>query len=249
MASKNFELSSFFKKIESHLKDRSSGLIDDALLKEVVPKSGECFFVFDLTKNLIVHFGGLKNMFGYDFEKINLTFLFDILHPNDSHLVQAIIKNSIDQIIQAEIPKYTNVFKLSSRIRKSNGEYIKILSDNFILQTNKNNLVQSILVRYTDISFLDESEEVDWWVDTEFIDKEAIVNSVYGERKDVFTRREKEIVLLIILGSSNAGISRDLSISHHTVATHRKNILSKSKCSGVQDLKTYCKKNGVFAVS
>jgi DNA-binding CsgD family transcriptional regulator len=246
MASNNFELSSFFKMIESLFESDSIESLDDSLFKELVPKSGECFFVFDLTKNSIVHFGGVKKMFGFDNEKIDTAFLFNMNHPNDTRLVQAIIKNSINQIIQLEIPKYTNVFKISSRFRKSDGEYIKILSENFILQTNKNKMVQSILIKYTNVTFLDDSEVADWWVNTDFINKKELIESIYGEKKDIFTDREKEIVLLILLDNKNSDMSKKLSISIHTVATHRKNILSKSNCSSVLELKLFCKKNGIF---
>ncbi len=35
-------------------------------------------------------------------------------------------------------------------------------------------------------------------------------------------------------------------ISKHAAATHRKNTLSKSNCSGTEQLKMLCKKTGVF---
>jgi len=110
------------------------------------------------------------------------------------------------------------------------------------MQTNNDGIAQSFLIRYTDVSFLDDSEVIDWWVNTDFINKEEFVQSIYGEDKDIFTDREKEIVLLMLLGITNKNISSNLNISQHTVATHRKNILAKSNCSGVQELKSFCKK-------
>ncbi len=247
MTSENPEMASFFKEVETSLKNRATENANDDLLDQISLESDQCFFVFDFTKNKIVHFGGMKKMFGYDLENIDLPYIFDKLHPDDSLLFQAIIKNVIEQSIKIAIPKYTNVLKLSSRFRKNNGEYIRVLSEDFILETANDGIVKSFIVRYTDVSFLDNSEVLDWWVNTDFLDKNAIVNSVYGDKKDIFTAREKQIVLLILLGSSNKTISLDLNISKHTVATHRKNILSKSNCSDVQELKTFCKKNGVFA--
>ena len=58
--------------------------------------------------------------------------------------------------------------------------------------------------------------------------------------------REKEIILLLFIGASSPVIAKKLDISKHTVATHRKNIFSKSNCSGPEELKVFCKKNGVF---
>lgn len=47
---------------------------------------------------------------------------------------------------------------------------------------------------------------------------------------DELTAREVEVLRLIAAGYSNAGIARDLSISLPTVATHVRNILSKTYC-------------------
>jgi len=246
MASTNYQLATFFKEVEKQLKVRESNDFTDLSFEEIAPIYGECFFVVDLTKSKILHFGGMKQMFGYHEKNIDLPFVFDKNHPEDSQLVQPIVSNILSKIVHIAIPNYTNVFSMTSRFRKSNGEYIRILTDNFIIQTDDQELVQSILVRYTDLSFLDESDTVDWKVNDNFLDKDLIAKEVYGEKKDLFTAREKEIVEFIFNGSSNSEIADSLNISKHTVATHRKNILSKSKCSSLEELIIFCKKTGVF---
>lgn len=246
MASENSSMISFFKEVESHFRINGTNPLERDALLDLNLKMGECFFVFDLTAAEISHFGGIKKMFGYELENLDLTFVIEKMHPDDVHQVQAILQNVIEQTINTAIPKYTNILKLTSRFRKSNGEYISVMSENFIIQTDKNNLVQSVLVRYTDVSFLNDSDVVDWWVNTDFINRKVIVESIYGKEKDIFTDREKEIILLMMLGTKNDKISDELNISKHTVSTHRKNILSKSNCSSMQELKIFCKKNGVF---
>lgn len=246
MSSSNYQLATFFKEVEAQLKLRSSKDFKYDSLKEIIPAKGECFFVVDLTQSKILHFGGMKKLFGYEEEHIDLPFIFQKSHPEDSLLVQSIVSNILARIVHIAIPVYTNIFSITSRFRKSNGEYLRILTDNFIIQTNNQNLVQSILVKYTDLSFLDESNAVDWKVNSNFLDKDAIAKEVYGENINLFTEREKEIVKFICAGSSNSEIADSLSISLHTVATHRKNIFSKSKCSNPEKLKIFCKKNGIF---
>ncbi len=246
MASTNYQLAAFFKEVEKQLKERETQDSKDQSFEEIAPIYGECFFVVDLTKSKILHFGGMKKMFGYNEKIIDLPFVFDKSHPEDSQLVQLIVSNILSKIVHINIPAYTNIFSMTSRFRKRNGEYLRILTDNFIIQTNEKNLVQSILIRYTDLSFLAKSKTVDWKVNSDYLDRESISNEVYGENKNIFTDREKEIILLVILGSSNPDIASSLNISKHTVATHRKNIFSKSKCSDPEELKIFCKKNGVF---
>jgi DNA-binding CsgD family transcriptional regulator len=246
MASSNYELTSFFKEIETLLRKRITGDPEKSNFQEIEPMRGECFFIVDLTQGKIVHFGGMKKMFGYTKTNIDLPFVFEKSHPEDIILVQKIVKNIVSQIVHLEIPVFTNIFSVASRFRKNNGQYIRVLTDNFIIQTNKENLVQSILIRYTDLSFLDDSIAVDWKVNATYLNKISISNEIYGEKKNIFTKREKEIILLIFIGSSNLEIARSLNISRHTVATHRRNIFSKSKCSSREEIKIFCKKNGVF---
>lgn len=54
----------------------------------------------------------------------------------------------------------------------------------------------------------------------------------------VFTKREKEILSLVISGKRSKEIAEKLFISKLTVDTHRKNILSKSGCNNVNELIT-----------
>jgi len=246
MASTNYQLETFFKEVEKQLKLRETNDLKDNSFEVIAPIYGECFFVFDLTQSKIIQVGGMKELFGYDEKIIDLPFVFDKNHPEDTVLVQKIIQAIISQVVQMEIPTFTNIFSITSRFRKTNGEYLRILTDNFVIQTNDDNLVQSILIKYTDLSFLGDSKAVDWKVNSDYLDYVSISNKIYGEKKNTFTEREKEVVLFVILGSSNAEIASSLSISKHTVATHRKNIYSKSKCSSPEELKLFCKQNGVF---
>lgn len=242
----NFDLGSFFKGLESHFKDRAIHPKDDSSTKGISPNTGECFFLFDFTRNQLIHIGGMEQMFGYDTENIDLNFAINILHPDESLLVQRILQSCVSQIINSDIPKYTNAFKINSRHKKSDGTYINVLSENFVYQLNDQNMVQSILIRYTDVSFLNKPEAVEWWVDSDYLNEKAISDFVYGERKNLFTKREEELILLIFSGNKNADIAKELNISAHTVSTHRRNIFSKSGCSNVEELKLYCKKNGVL---
>jgi DNA-binding CsgD family transcriptional regulator len=60
--------------------------------------------------------------------------------------------------------------------------------------------------------------------------------------------REKDIVSEIALGLSNDQIARKLNISPHTVKTHRKNIMKKSKCENSAQLVANCLMSGVINV-
>lgn len=61
--------------------------------------------------------------------------------------------------------------------------------------------------------------------------EDAIINA-----DKTFTRRELEIIRLVVTNKSTQEIAGTLNISKHTVQTHRKNILRKSGSSSMQDL-------------
>lgn len=53
------------------------------------------------------------------------------------------------------------------------------------------------------------------------------------------TKREREVVDLLVLGWSNQEVADKLTISYHTVRTHRKSIFKKLGCNNILDLARY----------
>ena len=54
--------------------------------------------------------------------------------------------------------------------------------------------------------------------------------------RDTLTRREAEVMDLVILGRSNKEIARDLTISPKTVEVHRANVMKKMQADSLADL-------------
>lgn len=59
------------------------------------------------------------------------------------------------------------------------------------------------------------------------------------------TDREKEVLQLLVDGKKVQEIEKSLSISRHTVNTHRSNIMTKLNCSTFVDLIRYCIREGI----
>lgn len=66
-------------------------------------------------------------------------------------------------------------------------------------------------------------------------------------KKKLLTKRETEILRLIVHGNLNKQIADQLNISLNTVLTHRKNILSKTGIKTVSGLTLYCISNGLLS--
>ena len=63
---------------------------------------------------------------------------------------------------------------------------------------------------------------------------------------DGITNRERDIIRLLALGNTTRQISDKLFISPHTVDTHRRNILKKTKASSTGELVAYFTQNQLF---
>ncbi|MBF6627157.1 MAG: response regulator transcription factor [Proteiniphilum sp.] len=69
-----------------------------------------------------------------------------------------------------------------------------------------------------------------------------------NDNERLLTNRETEILKLIVQGYLNKEIADKLNISHNTVLTHRKNIISKTGIKTVSGLTFYCIRNGLISV-
>lgn len=236
----------FLDKIKKSYSDRNGDLnmrmdsIDNFQLND-----SECIYLFDFSKNKIFYHRGFEKVFGYQREVLDMDFIFDKYHPEDALYVKAIVKATVSQLTKITIPEFSNVLSMSYRFRESDGTYKNILSSTIVHQTDDKDRILSVLIKYTDISFTTESDAVEWMVESSYIDEDVVKEQVYGEANFVFTEREIEVIGRMFKGDTNGEIAKYLYISKHTVATHRKNILLKSACHDIRDLKNYCKRKGI----
>lgn len=236
----------FLKEVENKIENRSSNNTHIEVFDDHKIDEKECLYIFDLTKNKIVYHQGFDKLFGYNFKNLSIDDIFNNYHPNDAAKIKKIIRHAINEFLNIQLEKYSNILNISFRFKKQDNSFIKVLSKTFVFRTNENKLVTHVLINYKNISFLNLGDFVEWSVDSSILDAKKIHNSVYEETKDLFTSRELEIIKELYDGKSSREISKSLFISINTVATHRKNILFKSNCSGISELKIFCRKNGIL---
>ena len=61
-----------------------------------------------------------------------------------------------------------------------------------------------------------------------------------------FSDRELEVLKQILHGLTNKEVAEKLDISYHTVTTHRKNIMKKTRSKNISGLYNYAKRNNLF---
>lgn len=239
------EIFAFLSEMQRRVEERNPSSSVDLSEQDSLQNEMECFYVYDFIQNDVVFHAGMQQTFGHQFDTLTLADIFDKYHPEDADLVKRVIKATVDRFIDAPIPKYTNVLSVSYRFRQANMEYSRILSKAYVFDTDDSDLVKTVLVKYTDISFLDHSDIVEWTVNEEYLNKDKIWKQVYSPYQDLFTPRQKQVVLEILKDKTNNQIAETLHISKHTVTTHRKHIFNKSNCHNKDELLIFCKRYGI----
>jgi DNA-binding CsgD family transcriptional regulator len=199
------------------------------------------YYILDIT-NFRFHFLSpkIKEVLGYDAEKVDVGFLMSKIHPDD----QAIFINHEDIVVDffnnLPIEKFTK-YKVSYDYRILNNEekYIRILHQAVVLQYDDDKKIHCILGVHTDITNIktDNQSRLSFiGLDGEISYINVTTKENYSTTKDIFSKREKEILNYLIKGKQSTEIAKILSISLFTVHTHRKNILAKTDTKNTPEL-------------
>ncbi len=61
------------------------------------------------------------------------------------------------------------------------------------------------------------------------------------------SKREMEVYEFLLKGYSNKETADELNISHHTVGTHRKNIMRKTSSKNIFGLYSFAREHNIFS--
>lgn len=153
---------------------------------------------------------------------------------------------------------YKNLF--SYRMKDAGGKVRTMLYQALPLSVLKNGTPEHVLCIQTDVSHL----KVTSTSSVSFINinggkcyyNVGISKGIFdpgaresGEKdlSDLFSQREKEIVIKLSRGLNAEQIAEELHLSHHTIKTHRRNILQKSGCTNTTELVAKCLTNGIIS--
>ncbi|WP_366185572.1 LuxR C-terminal-related transcriptional regulator [Flavobacterium ovatum] len=172
-----------------------------------------------------------------DKKDFNLKLFFDNIHPDDKQRFVAYERKAIKFFNELDPPKVLN-YKLSYdfRIRQTDGNYIWILMQCIPIQSNEEGAIIRVLDIHTDVTHLKTDNQPSGLSFLGLNGEPSFINVTTEElflspTKELFTPREKEVIKLTVEGHKSTKVADVLMISVHTVHTHRKNIMKKSKCS------------------
>jgi DNA-binding CsgD family transcriptional regulator len=173
-----------------------------------------------------------KGILGYSPEQLmnlNPDDFFGLIHLEDLPPVKQAyqyLKTFVTNHRECDPEQYR--FAIHYRLRQPNGQYIYLQDEKIAIRNPHNRYVFFML--YKDVSqerqFTRVQLEIFRFQQHELV---KIMEYVPQTEDKTITPREKEIIRLIGVGLSSQEISRQLSISIHTVKNHRRNLFRKAK--------------------
>ncbi|MCD6066864.1 MAG: hypothetical protein K0S33_1690 [Bacteroidetes bacterium] len=206
---------------------------------------GQFFYIIDYQKREITYQKGVKEILGYEPHEFNFDLVIGYFHPEDYDMVTRLIKATLMFASENNVSKDVGYF-VTCRIRKKDGNYLKVLRQSNVFDIDEKGKIISNTSLMTDISFIDNSKQVQWEFHAPGLDKEKFRQYVTKEYSGFFSDRELEVLRLLKQGKKSAVIADELCISKHTVDGHRRKMLSKSNCENTIDLINFSKSNGIL---
>lgn len=244
-----FDLNSeqFSKEIAKNLSSQNHKKRDfDDITAFPLIKGKQCLYVMDWRASKITFSKGVEEFLGYTDNELDPQLIFNICHPDDKKFVTRIIKGVVIHCSKNNISGNGEYLNMTFRVLKKDGTYVNILRQSSTYHYDMEGRFISSLSLLTDITFIKNINRVEWDIYAKDLDIAMVKESVFKEFNKFFTKREKEVIIALAKGLTNDQIAEKLFISKHTVSTHRKNILAKSKCSNARELVAFSKTYGII---
>jgi DNA-binding CsgD family transcriptional regulator len=210
-------------------------------LLDIVSVGPFYYYIFDLQNSEILFVSlSITEVLGYAPKQFTSEFFFQIIHPDDIQSFINFGKKTIEffnTLTSETIFKYK--VRIDFRLRKSNGDYIRVLQQIVTLQTTESGGLNRTLGIHTDISHIkSEGSPVLSFVGMEGEPSYLNVDlsTAFSPTTELLTRREKEVLYYIVHGKHSSEIADILFLSIHTVLNHRRNILAKTETSTTAEL-------------
>jgi len=200
-------------------------------------------YVNNYLSNEIVFTRGFDTYLGHEEPVCDVFELHKLIHPEDIGEVLLLSSAVIETLkIFAPTPVDDVIFVLDYRMRKGNGDYVRILRQSSCLESSEELGLISHVSLCTDITNLKLHGPVNWRFEGSrqrmFKDllekKRATLPQKLGSSS--LSIREQEILHLISQGMRSQDIAEKIHVSVHTVNTHRRNMLKKLEVNTMAEL-------------
>lgn len=195
---------------------------------------------------------GIEDVLGIEPEDFSPQKGFEIMHPEDLAFMnekEAVVSDFFfNKIVATDFFNYKSVYVM--RMRHTDGSYKTILHQASVFSVSDDGKIQQTLCVHTDITYLNIpinhtvsfiSSKKQCYHYAKESGNYAIIHQTKSSLekksfKDIFSKREKEIIAKLSQGMKYTEIATALSIAPSTINTHKKNMLKKSDCKNTPEL-------------
>ncbi|WP_108424528.1 LuxR C-terminal-related transcriptional regulator [Flagellimonas amoyensis] len=200
-----------------------------------------CYFIFSPPQMQMEYKNeSITQLLGYPLEEFTLEKFLEAIHPDDlgTYLdFEATITDFWGNLPTEKVFRYKTRYDF--RIRCKDGQIKRLLQQVAVIQSDEEGAVLRTFVIFTDITDLKQSNKMVLSIiglegEPSYFD--ILPAEKDTSQKDMLTKREMEVFLLLVDECQTTEIADILSISPHTVSTHRKRIFKKTQTSSVLQL-------------
>jgi DNA-binding CsgD family transcriptional regulator/PAS domain-containing protein len=177
---------------------------------------------------------GVTNVLGYMPEEMDIHFFLEIIHPEDKPYFlqfEQRITEFFKNLPFEKISKYKMQYDI--RMRTKDNHYVRLLHQAIQIDFDETNYYRTLDVD-TDITHIKKDGIPSFSIiglDGEPSYYNITDTHTLNLSQNLFTRRERMILKMIVENKSTKEIAEKLFISPYTVSVHRKNILRKANVS------------------
>lgn len=237
----NDSLSDFFEKISNDVNKVEATNIDVDRFKNIPILNTQCVYIYDFPRNKIT-FCRNAHILGFSDQEFTIEDALNY-HPDDRRIINAVTESSIKFGLGKNDILHGCCLQLTFRLKKKDGGYLQVLKQTTIFQLDEKSRMSTNVTILSDISFINTPGHINWSFKLKNLNSDSFENAICEEVRNIFTKKELEIIPLIIKGETSQSISNQLFISKHTVDTHRRNIKRKSGCDNIYELMSFATRN------
>lgn len=188
---------------------------------------------------------------GYKKEKLTnggMDFFWSLFHKDDIGLwiesLQSLMQFTMNELDEGKRKRMS--YTWNYRIKNNDGNYVNIIQNTTPLQFDENKKPIIGLAHYT---VLNEGIHMDICASAKYLNSKNEYETLYFTNLsnknllNAISKRERDIIRLLLIKKTSIEIAENLHLSKHTVDTHRRNILKKFNVSSTGELTSFFKKN------
>lgn len=195
----------------------------------------------------------VNDIFGYqsvNYCEEGLSFHEKIKHPDDRQVIWKFLFQIWKALEETPPPKRAGYkFSFDYRIQHEDGKERRILEQNTVLQQDQSGKITHLLGVCSDITHWKKDNTQIALLASETDKKHYVFtagNAEINKPNTVLSKRELEVAKLMAEGRSSKYIADKLFISFHTVNTHRKNMIEKTRSKNTGGLVQFVVCNGLI---